>query len=156
MRARGGLLAFVGTTYPLLAVVGLYSAIGLVNSAAGVSHDDLVQGWEERVFGGQPARAWVRAWSRFEVVLEPFFFAVQHQIDPSEQTPVTDTPKLRDSRPLKRSGEIVGLAGESPVSFELRALGCTWKLDPKRLLTIVDTQDDFRAGGIDLRAPCAS
>ena len=59
---RGGVAGFLADFYPLLAVLGLYSAIGLVNAAAGVSHDAAVQGWEGRLFGAQPSRDWIRAW----------------------------------------------------------------------------------------------
>ncbi len=62
LRHHGGVAAFVGAFYPLLALVGLYTTIGLVNTAAGVSHDAAVQGWEQGLFGTQPARVWIRAW----------------------------------------------------------------------------------------------
>ena len=61
-RARGGAAAFAGEFYPLYALVALYAAIGAVNTAAGVAHDAVVQRWEQALFGGQPARAWIRAW----------------------------------------------------------------------------------------------
>jgi membrane-associated phospholipid phosphatase len=61
LRARGGAAAFLGEFYPLLVVAGLYGAIGLVNGAAGVSHDARVQGWEQALFGGQPSASWIRA-----------------------------------------------------------------------------------------------
>lgn len=61
LRARGGAAAFLAEFYPLLAAAGLYTAVGLVNRSAGVSHDAVVQGWEEAIFGTQPSRRWIRA-----------------------------------------------------------------------------------------------
>lgn len=61
LRRRGGAAGFVGDFYPLLATALLYTAIGLVNSARGVSHDAAVQAWEQALFGTQPSRAWIRA-----------------------------------------------------------------------------------------------
>lgn len=61
LRRRGGVPGFLAEFYPLLAAVGLYSAVGLINRAAGVSHDGAVQGWEHALFGGQPSREWIRA-----------------------------------------------------------------------------------------------
>lgn len=52
--------SFVAEFYPLLVTVGLYTHVGLVNAAGG-THDRLVQRWEEALFGGQPALAWIRA-----------------------------------------------------------------------------------------------
>lgn len=61
-RRRGGAVRFLGELYPLLVIVLLYREIGHVNAAVGASHDATVQAWEERLFSGQPARAWIRAW----------------------------------------------------------------------------------------------
>jgi membrane-associated phospholipid phosphatase len=61
-RARGGVWRFLGVVYPLIVAVLLYTEIGHVNAAVGVAHDTMVQTWEERLFAGQPARAWIRAW----------------------------------------------------------------------------------------------
>ena len=61
LRGRGGAPGFLAEFYPLLAAVGLYTAVGLINRAAGVSHDGAVQGWEQALFGGQPSREWIRA-----------------------------------------------------------------------------------------------
>jgi membrane-associated phospholipid phosphatase len=61
LRARGGVPGFLGEFYPLIAAAGLYTAIGLVNSARGVAHDAAVQAWEQALFGGQPSRDWIRA-----------------------------------------------------------------------------------------------
>lgn len=61
LRRRGGAAAFFGEFYPLVATVLLYTAIGLVNTARGVSHDAAVQAWEQALFGTQPSRAWIRA-----------------------------------------------------------------------------------------------
>jgi membrane-associated phospholipid phosphatase len=59
LHARG---RFLGTFYPLLLAVAVYTAIGMLNTAAGTSHDAQVQAWEQRLFGAQPARDWIRAW----------------------------------------------------------------------------------------------
>ena len=61
LRRRGGAAGFLGEFYPLIATALLYTAIGAVNVARGVSHDAVVQAWEEALFGGQPSRAWIRA-----------------------------------------------------------------------------------------------
>jgi membrane-associated phospholipid phosphatase len=63
-RLRGSNTAgrFLAAFYPLMAVLGLYSAIGLVNAAAATSHDVTVQGWDASLFGGQPSRDWIRGW----------------------------------------------------------------------------------------------
>ncbi|HUG55328.1 MAG TPA: phosphatase PAP2 family protein [Vicinamibacteria bacterium] len=61
LRRGGAAAACIGEFHPLLALAGLYTAIGLVN-AGGPSHDGAVQRWEEALFGGQPARDWIRAW----------------------------------------------------------------------------------------------
>jgi membrane-associated phospholipid phosphatase len=69
-RARhGGPFArLIAEFYPLVLTVGLYTHVGLVNAAGGVSHDALVQKWERALFGGQPSLDWMRgfpspAWS---------------------------------------------------------------------------------------------
>ena len=61
LRRRGGAAAFVGEFYPLMATVALYTAIGITNRAAGISHDAAVQAWEQALFGGQPSHDWIRA-----------------------------------------------------------------------------------------------
>ena len=61
LRRRGGVAGFLAEFYPLLVTVGLYTAVGMINRAAGVSHDGTVQGWEQALFGGQPSRGWIRA-----------------------------------------------------------------------------------------------
>jgi membrane-associated phospholipid phosphatase len=60
-RRAGRWARFLGEFYPLLLTVGLYTAIGVLNRAAGTSHDAAVQAWEAAAFGGQPARDWIRA-----------------------------------------------------------------------------------------------
>jgi membrane-associated phospholipid phosphatase len=62
-RARGEapLGRFLGEFYPLLLTIGLYTHVGLVNAARGVSHDALVQRFEQALFGLQPSLAWIRA-----------------------------------------------------------------------------------------------
>jgi membrane-associated phospholipid phosphatase len=60
-RGAGPVGALLGEFYPLILTAALYTQIGLVNAAAGVCHDAIVQGWEEALFGGQPSRDWIRA-----------------------------------------------------------------------------------------------
>ena len=60
-RRAGPLGRLLAEFYPLVFAVGLYTHVGLVNAAGGVSHDALVQRWEEVLFGGQPSLAWIRA-----------------------------------------------------------------------------------------------
>jgi len=61
-RRSGAVGRFVGELYPLLLLLPLYTEVGLLNAARGVSHDALVQRWEQALLGGQPARDWIRAW----------------------------------------------------------------------------------------------
>ena len=61
LRRRAGTASFLAEVYPLMATVFLYTAIGAVNTARGVSHDAAVQGWEQALFGGQPSHDWIRA-----------------------------------------------------------------------------------------------
>jgi membrane-associated phospholipid phosphatase len=58
-RNPGALLA---EFYPVLFVTAAYKEIGILNTARGVSHDLIVQGWDQAIFGGQPSFDWVRAW----------------------------------------------------------------------------------------------
>jgi membrane-associated phospholipid phosphatase len=60
-RRAGPLGRFLAEFYPLVLTVGLYTHVGLVNTAGGVSHDAVVQRWEEALFGGQPSVEWIRA-----------------------------------------------------------------------------------------------
>jgi membrane-associated phospholipid phosphatase len=67
-RRAGRLGRLLAEFYPLLLIVGLYTQVGLVNTARGVSYDPLVIGWETTLFSGQPSLAWIRvfpspAWS---------------------------------------------------------------------------------------------
>ncbi len=62
LRRTGTLGTFWAGFYPLILVLALYTEIGLLNQARGLSHDVLVQTWEATVFGGQPSRDWIRAW----------------------------------------------------------------------------------------------
>ena len=61
LRRGGGALQLVGDFYALMLAVFMYTAVGVLNRAAGVSHDLLVQRWEQAVFGGQPSVQWIRA-----------------------------------------------------------------------------------------------
>jgi membrane-associated phospholipid phosphatase len=61
LRARGGAARFVGDFYALILAVFMYTAIGLLNRAAGVAHDVQAQRWEQALFGGQPSFEWIRA-----------------------------------------------------------------------------------------------
>jgi membrane-associated phospholipid phosphatase len=58
---RSAVLRFVGDFYALFLTLGIYTGIGLLNRAAGVSHDLRVQAWEQALFGTQPSTAWIRA-----------------------------------------------------------------------------------------------
>jgi membrane-associated phospholipid phosphatase len=60
-RRAGPVCRFLAEFYPLALTVGLYEHVGLVNAAGGVSHDALVQRWEQALFGGQPSLEWIRA-----------------------------------------------------------------------------------------------
>jgi membrane-associated phospholipid phosphatase len=60
-RREGALGRFLAEFYPLVLTIGLYTHVGLVNAARGVSHDGLVQAWERALFGGQPSLDWIRA-----------------------------------------------------------------------------------------------
>ena len=60
-RDAGRLGAFVGEFYAFFLLFALYTEVGLLNSAAGVSYDAVVQRWERAVFGLQPSLAWARA-----------------------------------------------------------------------------------------------
>jgi membrane-associated phospholipid phosphatase len=57
--ARGSLVA---DFYPLAIDWALYAEVGLLNRTRGVSHDALVQGWEQWLFGTQPSQAFMAAW----------------------------------------------------------------------------------------------
>ncbi|HEU4700166.1 MAG TPA: phosphatase PAP2 family protein [Gemmatimonadales bacterium] len=49
--------------YPLILLVALYAALDVLNGAgAAATHDALVQGWEEALFGMQVSRVW---WQRY-------------------------------------------------------------------------------------------
>ena len=61
LRRRNDAAAVAGEFYPLIATLFLYTAIGIVNTGRGVSHDAAVQGWEQALFGAQPSRDWIRA-----------------------------------------------------------------------------------------------
>jgi membrane-associated phospholipid phosphatase len=61
LRSAGETGAFLGTFYPLIVAVLLYTAIGWLNRSAGISHDAAVQAWEQALFGSQPSREWIRA-----------------------------------------------------------------------------------------------
>ena len=60
-RRAGPLGRLLAEFYPLVLVFGLYTHVGLVNVTRGVSHDALVQRWEEVLFGGQASVQWIRA-----------------------------------------------------------------------------------------------
>lgn len=61
-RREGSLGQVLAEFYPLIVTVALYTQIGLVNRARGVTHDATVQAWERALFGGQPSVEWIRAW----------------------------------------------------------------------------------------------
>ena len=60
-RRAGPVGRFLGDWYPLLIVTALYTEVGLVNLADGRAHDRIVLGWEQALFGFQPAREWIRS-----------------------------------------------------------------------------------------------
>ena len=58
---RGGPVGrFLGDWYPLLIVTALYTEVGVANLADGRVYDRIVLGWEQALFGFQPAREWIR------------------------------------------------------------------------------------------------
>jgi membrane-associated phospholipid phosphatase len=58
--ASGG--AFLAEFYPLLLTPALYTHVGIVNTARGVTHDALVQEVEQKLFSGQPSLEWIRSY----------------------------------------------------------------------------------------------
>lgn len=59
--------------YPLILLVGLYSAIDVMNGSGAIGvYDRVVQGWEAVLFGGQPSRDWWMA------APSPFWSVVLH------------------------------------------------------------------------------
>jgi membrane-associated phospholipid phosphatase len=62
VRRSGAVGLFLGTFYPLLLTVALYTEVGLLNVAGGTVHDTRVQAWEEALFGSQVSLTWIRAW----------------------------------------------------------------------------------------------
>jgi membrane-associated phospholipid phosphatase len=61
LRLGGASGRFLGDFYPLLLLYPLYAELGALNAVAPTFHDARVQAWEEALFGGQPAREWIRA-----------------------------------------------------------------------------------------------
>ena len=60
-RRNGAMGRFLGDWYPLLLLPALYTEVGLVNLGDGRAFDRVVLGWEQALFGFQPAREWIRA-----------------------------------------------------------------------------------------------
>jgi membrane-associated phospholipid phosphatase len=60
-RRRGGVALFLGEFYPLAVDIAFYTEVGILNAAAGISHDATVQSWEAALFGCQPSLDWIRA-----------------------------------------------------------------------------------------------
>ena len=60
-RRAGPVGRFLGDWYALLIVTALYTEVGLVNLADGRAYDRIVLGWEQALFGFQPARDWIRS-----------------------------------------------------------------------------------------------
>lgn len=60
-RQAGPMGLFLAEFYPLVLTVALYTHVGLVNAAGGVSHDAAVQDWEQVLFGAQPSLEWIRS-----------------------------------------------------------------------------------------------
>jgi membrane-associated phospholipid phosphatase len=61
LRVRGGVAGFLGEFYALILAVFMYTAVGVLNRAAGVSYDLAVQSWEEALFRAQPSLDWIRS-----------------------------------------------------------------------------------------------
>jgi len=61
-RRAGPVGRFLGDWYPIIIVSFLYREVGLLNSAAGISYDALIQSWERGLFGRQISVDWIRAW----------------------------------------------------------------------------------------------
>ena len=61
-RRSGSVGQFMGDWYPLLILMVLYTEVGLANLADGRAYDRLVLGWEQAIFGFQPAREWIRVY----------------------------------------------------------------------------------------------
>jgi membrane-associated phospholipid phosphatase len=76
-RRAGALGRVLGETYPLTVILALYTHVGLVNAARGVSHDGIVQEWERALFGGQPSVAWIRTqpWPALSAVLHAAYLS---------------------------------------------------------------------------------
>lgn len=60
-RVAGPFGHLIGTWYPLILLLSLYTDIGLINLAGGRVFDETVQAWEASLFGMQPSRDWIRA-----------------------------------------------------------------------------------------------
>jgi len=60
-RRSGGVGLFLGEWYPIILLTAFYTEVGILNLAAGRSHDLLVQRWELQLFGCQPSYDWIRA-----------------------------------------------------------------------------------------------
>lgn len=60
-RGAGPVGRFLGDWYPLLLLAGLYGEISVFTLQQGVIHDPAIQALEQRIFGGQPSVAWIRA-----------------------------------------------------------------------------------------------
>jgi membrane-associated phospholipid phosphatase len=71
LRRRGAAAGFVGEFYALACTPLLYTAIGVLNTGAGVAHDATVQAWEQAIFSGQPSREWIRQhpWPALSAIL---------------------------------------------------------------------------------------
>lgn len=68
-----GLAGLVAEAYPLVLTIPIYGTIGLINgSGPAPTHDQLVQGWEQALFGGQPSRDW------WQAAPDPFWSTVLH------------------------------------------------------------------------------
>ncbi len=60
-RRRRGITELLAEVYPLLLTPALYLEVGVVNAARHVAHDQLVQHWEQALFGAQVSLAWIRS-----------------------------------------------------------------------------------------------
>jgi membrane-associated phospholipid phosphatase len=69
--------AFLAEFYPVIFVTALYTELGILNAAQGISHDPLVQSWDHALFGTQPSLDWIRAqpWPFLSTILHSAYMA---------------------------------------------------------------------------------
>lgn len=55
---RSGFIRFIGAVYAALLTPLFYTQLGLIATETGLVHDQVVQGWEAALFGGQVSMTW--------------------------------------------------------------------------------------------------